>query len=569
MNNEKKITSRVSYDEELVISINRNYISLGAQDFHDKIDVDKYGTTQRKLNSRHVSLMIIGQSIGTGLYVGLKGPLMTSGSLSLFLGFLIWAVTMIWPLMLATGEMCSYLPIKGTFLHFASRWLDPALGFATTLIYLYTTLMFICVEAVAFASVAGYWTDASPAIFISVCLATILFFNVFGVNWYGEVEFFSSMLKVILIIGLMFFGLITMCGANPKGDAYGFRNWPKGGLFKEYLVEGNTGKFLGFWNVLIYAAFACAGPDMLGMVSGEISRPRKNIAMAAKRTYIRIFLFYVGGIFFMNSMCASNNPDLLAADAAGHDGAAASPWVIGIKSVGVSGLDSVVNAVVMTSAWSCGNGFTYGAARSAYSASLAGYLPRFFSYCLKNGCPIVAVLFSLSIGCLSYMSVSKSSAVVLDWFINLATTGLLCTYCVMWACYFKFKKIVAVQQTDHGDEKYYKMNKIFYPWLTYWAALFTGLVLFFNGFWIFFPGKFTVGNLFTSYFAPVFFGILVVFYKFWKKTKWRSAEEADIITGKAEIDDEEDAEIEEEMRHPRKEGFLWKCWYKFSDFCFN
>lgn len=566
---EKKIKSTVSCDEELIVSVNRNYISLGAADFHDKLDVEKYGQTKRKLNSRHVSLMIIGQSIGTGLYIGLKNPLMTSGSLSLFLGFLIWAVTMIWPLMLATGEMCSYLPIKGTFLHFASRWLDPALGFATTIIYLYTTLMFICVETVAFASVAGYWTDLSPAVFITICLATILFFNVFGVNWYGEVEFFSSMLKVLLIVGLMLFGLITMCGGNPKHDAYGFRNWSKGGLMKEYLVGGGTGRFLGLWNVLIYAAFACAGPDMLGMVSGEISQPRKNIAMAAKRTYVRIFLFYVGGIFFMNSMCASNNADLLAASAANSAGAAASPWVIGIKSVGVHGLDSVVNAVVMTSAWSCGNGFTYGAARSAYSAALAGYLPRIFSKCLKNGCPIVAVLSSLAIGALSYMSVSKSSNTVLNWFINLATTGLLCTYAVMWACYFKFKKAVAVQPCDHSEAKYYKVTNYFYPYLMYWACFFNGAVLLFNGFWIFFPGEFSVANLFTSYFAPVFFMILFVVYKFVKKTKWRSPEEADITTGKAEIDDEEEAELAELIRKPRRKGYFWLVYYKVTDFCFN
>lgn len=57
---EKKVTSTTLYEEELVLSVNRNYISLGADDFHDKLDVEKYGETKRKLNSRHVSLMIIG-----------------------------------------------------------------------------------------------------------------------------------------------------------------------------------------------------------------------------------------------------------------------------------------------------------------------------------------------------------------------------------------------------------------------------------------------------------------------------------------------------------------------------
>ncbi|PVH19862.1 hypothetical protein CXQ85_003720 [Candidozyma haemuli] len=555
METEKK-SPAVVVNEEFALGENESI-----KDFQETI-VPDYGSTKRKLTARHVSLMIIGQSIGTGLFVGVKTPLMTSGSLSLFLGFFIWAATMIWPLMLATGEMCSYLPVRGTFLHFAARWLDPAMGFAVTMMYLYTTLMFICVEAVAFASVAGYWTDLSPAVDHSL-------FNVFGVNWYGEVEFVSSMLKVILIVGLMFFGLITMCGGNPKGDAYGFRNWSEGGLVKAYLVEGSTGKFLGFWNVMIFAAFSCGGPDMLGMISGEISQPRQNIAMAAKRTYVRIFLFYVGGIFFMNSMCASNNPDLVAASDSGQAGAAASPWVIGIKSVGVYGLDSVVNAVVMTSAWSCGNGFTYGAARSAYSAALAGYIPRVFSYCLKSGCPIVAVLFSMAIGCLSYMTVSKEASTVLDWFISLATTGLLCTFAVMWMCYFKFKKAVQVQVCDYEDKKYYKVNRFLYPWVTYWAALLNGLVLIFNGFWVFFPGQFSVANLFTSYFAPVFFVVLFVFWKFWKKTHWRSDMEADITSGKEEIDDEEEAEKAELALQPRKNGLLWKAWYKFADFCFS
>lgn len=560
-------------DNSIVVDIEKvssssNYVESGAADFHDRFDADKYGSTKRKLSTRHVAFMIIGQSIGTGLYVGLKTPLMTSGSLSLFLGFVAWSCTMVWPLMLATGEMCSYLPIKGSFLHFAARFLDPAMGFAVTIIYLYTTLMFICVEAVAFASLISYWLDASPAIYITIALVTTLFFNVFGVNWYGEVEFVSSVFKVLLIVGLMLFSLVAMCGGTPQGGALGFSNWSKGGLMKEYLIDGAGGRFFGFWFVLIYAAFACGGADMLGIIAGEISQPRKNIALAAKRSYVRIYLFYIGGIFFMNSLCASDNADLVEAAASGAAGAAASPWVIGIKSVGVHGLDSLVNAIVMTSAWSCGNGFTYGAARSAYSAALAGYLPRIFSKCLRNGCPIVAVSFSLLVGCLSYMSVSQSSAVVFNWFINLATTGILSTYAVMWLTYFKFKKAVKVQNLDQQDPKYFKVPNWVLP-LCYWGATFNALVLFFNGFWIFFPGNFSAANLFTSYFAPVFFLLLFFGWKFYMKTHWRSAEEADLTTGKIEIDEEEEAERIELAQHPRKTGFLWKCWYKFADICFN
>lgn len=547
-----------SFDEEIVGR---------TKDFGATINTKQYGTTKRKLSSRHVALMIIGQSIGTGLYIGLKTPLMDCGSLSLFLGFVFWSFTMIGPLMMAVGEMCSYIPIKGSFLHYAARWLDPAMGFAVTMIYLYTCLMFLCFEMVAFASIVGFWTTVNPAVFITVGLVTVLFFNVFGVNWYGEVEFFSSILKVILIIGLMLFTLITMCGANPRHDAYGFRNWPQGGLMHEFLVKGATGRFLGLWKVLNYAAFSCGGPDMLGMIAGEISQPRKNIALAAKRTYVRIYLFYIGGVFFMATICSSINPLLVAAR--DQSGVASSPWIIGIKTLGVTGLDSVVNAVIATSAWSCGNGFVYGAARSTYSASLAGYLPKFFAKCLSNGCPIYAVSACMLVGCLSYLSCSESSNVVLIWFIDLSTTGILCAFSVIWMCYFKFKRAVIVQEADQLDDKYFKLSKFFYPWLPYWAFGFNNAVLLFNGFWIFFPGKFSMANLFTCYFAPVFFAALFLGWKLLKKTHWRTDMEADITTGKAEIDAEEALEKDILDAEPQKTGFFWKVWNKFCNIFFN
>lgn len=547
----------------------KHYESTKFEDFHDKLDPAKYGQTKRRLSSRHVALMIIGQSIGTGLFVGLSTPLVESGSLSLFTGFLFFACLMVWPLMQAVAEMCSYLPIKGSFLHFSARWVDPALGFACTIIYLYTSLMFIALEAVAFAGVVSYWSDLNPGVWITVALVSTLLFNVFGVNWYGEIEFIASITKVLLIVGLMMFSLVSMCGGNPRGDAYGFENWPKGGLVKEYLVPGTTGRFLGWWRVTIYAAFSCGGSDLLGMIASEVERPRTTIPMAGRRAYIRIYLFYLGGLFFMNSICASTNEDLLNAQATGQSGAAASPWVIGIKSVGVHGLDSLVNVVIALSAWSCGNGFTYGATRTAYSASLAGYLPRFFSKCLKNGCPIYSVIACMLVSCIAYLSISKSTGTVFNWLINLSTTGILSTYLCMWWCYFKFKRAFVAQGHSWETDAYFRPPKFVHPYMTYLGVTINFLVLFFNGFWIFFPGNFSVANLFTSYFAPVFFICLFIFWKIFKKTHFRSDMEADITTGKAQIDEEEAVEEAMLAAKPRRKGAVWKVLYKMADICFN
>lgn len=86
--------------------------------------------TKRGLASRHVQLMAIGGSIGTGLFVGIGSYLREAGPLSLFLGYLIWGFCFIWPVNLSVGEMCAYLPIRGSIFELAARFIDPAFGFA-------------------------------------------------------------------------------------------------------------------------------------------------------------------------------------------------------------------------------------------------------------------------------------------------------------------------------------------------------------------------------------------------------------------------------------------------------
>ena len=84
-------------------------------------------------------------------------------------------------------------------------------------------------------------------------------------------------------------------------------------------------------------------------------------------------------------------------------------------------------------------------------------------------------------------------------------------------------------------------------------------MVFFNGFWIFFPGNFSVSNLFTSYFAPAFFVCLFVFWKVFKKTKFRTPLTADITSGKQRVDDEE--EVEEREYAAKQAEYANGTWY--------
>ena len=224
---------------------------------------------------------------------------------------------------------------------------------------------------------------------------------------------------------------------------------------------------MGTYNCLIWAGFAAGGPDVLALIAAEVKMPRKTLGLLLN-VPISEYTCSILVVFFLNCLIASNDPSLVKS----LKSSTVSPWTLGIQNVGVRGLGLVVNGAVLTSAFSCGNAFFFLGTRSLYSASLAGYIPRFFSKCLKSGVPINCVIFTGVVSLISYLNVSQSTGVVFNWFVNLATTGLLCSYICMWLAYFKFRKAYVVQtgkQMKKGEYPYYLAPKFIHPYFTYFG----------------------------------------------------------------------------------------------------
>lgn len=196
-----------------------------------------------------------------------------------------------------------------------------------------------------------YWdADTNPAAWIAMAMVVCILLNVVAVKWFGESEFIMASTKVLLLLILVLLTIVTMSGGNPQGDAYGFRNWNSGAMHP-YYAEGGTGRLLGWWSVVIYAGFTIAGPDMIALAAGEIQNPRRTIPRVARLIFWRIIAFYVIGVLAVGIICSSRDPGLLGAIDEGKPGAGASPWVIGIENLGISGLPHLVNAFIMLSGW--------------------------------------------------------------------------------------------------------------------------------------------------------------------------------------------------------------------------
>lgn len=83
----------------------------------------------RKLKGRHLQMIAIGGSIGTGLFVGSGKALATGGPASLLIAFGLIG-SMLFATVHALGELAVIFPVAGSFSAYSTRFLDPAWGFA-------------------------------------------------------------------------------------------------------------------------------------------------------------------------------------------------------------------------------------------------------------------------------------------------------------------------------------------------------------------------------------------------------------------------------------------------------
>jgi amino acid transporter len=195
-------------------------------------------------------------TVSEALYVQMGSSLPKGGPAGLFIAFVIWAWVM-WAVNECFAEMVSYLPVPSPFVRFGSEWVDGALGFAMAWNFFLNMAILVPFEIVAVNIMITFWTDRVPVEAIIVLMIVLYaFLNTITVRYFGISEFYMSIFKVFLMIGLFFFTFVTMVGGNPLHDAYGFRYWRVPGPFVEHLEPDGTGKFLGILSCLYQASFS-------------------------------------------------------------------------------------------------------------------------------------------------------------------------------------------------------------------------------------------------------------------------------------------------------------------------
>ncbi|KAK3985151.1 amino acid permease-domain-containing protein [Cladorrhinum sp. PSN332] len=483
-----------------------------AQDAADLLSRTESTSLRRGLDQRHLSMLGIAGSIGTGLFLGLGGAVQMGGPLGALLGYFVIGLV-VCSVQFALGEVAALMPVTGSFVRHSEFLVDPAMGFAIGWNLVYGNLLSIPSEATAICVLAKYWDkDLNVVSVIVAFIAVTAAVGMTVVRVFGEVEFVFALLKIMLVVFLIVMGLVINLGGVPGTERIGFRYWEDPGPFVEYIAKGDLGKFLGFWAVMTGAVFSFAGVESLAMAAAETRNPRRAIPRAVKRVFVRILLFYLLAVLVVGMLVPSNDKRL---DGSG-DTVAQSPFVIAAEAAGIKAIPSVVNAIVITSAWSASNQSLLAGTRVLYGLALKGQAPKIFLRTTSWGTPYMCVLLFTAFMFLSFMSLSEGAITVFWWLVSLTAAGVL----VSWsAILFNHTRLLSAMKKQGINT-----NRL--PWHNWWtaysspAALFVCMVILFtSGFSVFTTGNWNAAKFVSSYLDIPIVLIAYLFWKYFRKTK--------------------------------------------------
>ncbi|USW57710.1 hypothetical protein Slin15195_G110290 [Septoria linicola] len=531
---------------------------------------------QRHLKGRHLQMIAIGGSIGTGLFVGSGSALANGGPASLIIAFSLIGI-MMYCTVHALGEMAVLFPVSGSFSAYSTRFIDPAWGFAMGWNYAMQWLVVLPLEIVAATITIEYWSNGSinNDAWVAIFLVLIIVINLFGVKGYGEAEFVFAIIKVIAIVGYVLLGIILNCGGGPGGpeaealleysSAYAYVNEGGyiGGTFWQHPGAFNHG-FKGLCSVFVTAAFAFAGTELVGLAAAETENPRKSLPTAVKQVFWRIALFYLVSLTIVGLLVPYDDSRLVNGGSS-YD-AKASPFVISIVNAGISGLPSVFNVVIMIAVLSVGNSSIYGSSRTLAALADQNQAPKILGYIDRKGRPIVAIGIASVLGLLAFFAGSSKQTDAFNWMLALSGLSSIFTWGSICLAHIRFRAGWKRQGHSLSELAFRSQPGVIGSWIGF---IFNCLVLvtqFWTGAWPIGYSDMTaderVEGFFLAYLAAPIVVITYLIYKVWKKTPFIRSHNMDLHTG---IRDLNIAELIEEERAERATWPTWKRIYKI--FC--
>ncbi|KAL4966281.1 amino acid permease/ SLC12A domain-containing protein [Aspergillus stella-maris] len=503
----------------------------------------------RTFTPRQIHVISLGGQIGAGLFISTGSNLRDGGPGSLFLGFAV-VCSCVWAVLNTVSEMTIAFPTSGNFIDYADRFVDPALAFAAGFSMWIGWTAIIASEATFFSVIVNYWARERVHEGVWLTIFLVLMFIIFSLPnvVFGWFEYFTAILKILVLIIFIIVGVALVFGAGPEGTVHHGENWQDGQAF----LHG----FKGFGNSVLLAILAIGDNTFTGFLAGESKSPRLSVAHAVFLIPIRVSVFYLISVALIGILISPDNENLL-----GSSGVASSPFVIAINQAGIPGLPDFLNVAIIFAVAAIAAESFFIASRILQSMAHQGLIPAWVSKVDSRGRPRISLgITAILCITLTYINLSGEGITVFNWLSQIASTGYFMVWLVIGITSFRFRAALRAQ----GDGLFGEV----YAWKCSIWPVPPGWLVVCCGFYIgtsFYLALYPIGSDTPTayYFFQYMFGtILIVFsavaYKLIYRTKIRDPATVDLQTGRRPLGVEEVKELDEYAAMP--------AWRKFVSF---
>ncbi|WP_323119706.1 amino acid permease [Burkholderia alba] len=387
-------------------------------------------TLQRRLKGRHITMIAIGGSIGTGLFVASGASVAQAGPGGAIAAYVLIGL-MVYFVVTGLGEMAALVPVSGSFAYYGSQYVDAGFGVALGWTYWYSWAVTIAVELVAAQIVMRYWFPALPGVWWGAAFLVLIFLlNTLSVRGFGEAEYGFSLIKVVTVIAFIAAGLLIAAGALHGSPAVGWRNFTAGDA-------PFVGGVRAMMSVGLIAGFSFLGTELVGVTAGESAHPRTTIPRAVRQIFWRILLFYVLAIFVIGLLIPYTDPNLLKSDVTDIG---VSPFTLVFRHAGFSLAADAMNLVILTAVLSAGNSGTYAATRMLYNLAAEGSAPAMFAKLSPGGVPRNALYATMAVGGLCFLTSLSGSQGIYLWLLNTAGITGFIAWLGIAVSHYRFRK---------------------------------------------------------------------------------------------------------------------------------
>jgi lysine-specific permease len=446
----------------------------------------------RRLNSRQISMIAIGGSVGTGIFITSGNALYVAGPGGAILAYLLISV-MVYFLMTSLGEMAALIPVTGSFCDYCTRFISPAFGFAMSYNYWFNWAITVAVDLSSASLIMQYWFPHTPFLLWSglfFCLITVL--NLFSINLYGEIEYWFSTIKVSTIIIFLIVSSLTIAGLFSHHSA-NLHNWTIGDAPFHH-------GWIGFVSVMMVAGFAFQGTEIFGITAGEMKNPRTSVPKAVKTIFWRILLFYIASMLAISFIIPYTNSSLLNSNI---QNVALSPFTMIFKTTGFRFATSVINIVILTAVLSACNSSVYTGTRMLWHISNEGNAPKFLSTTNQKGVPIMALLLTMLIGGFVFLSSIFGVGLIFMWLIQVSSLSGFIAWLGIGMSHYRFRKAYIRDGKKLSDLPYLAK---FFPLGPIFAIVFCCLIILGQQYTDFAQGTLSLTSILKTYMGiPIFF----------------------------------------------------------------